>query len=169
MKNQLLSIDEVKNEVDRLCEIIDNSKSRFGFVTFDEPSPYAIPFITVDQKGYHFIVYDAGRKIRDDITRDFKELLYWIFDGITFAIAQDFALFTPYKIEWEQRRNRFHKQLELLHLIDNRFEDRTKRRILEVLKRSPFTDGFPNSLEYAEEYLKKSKEDEYDGEPTVAD
>lgn len=168
----LRSIDEIRIEVERICEMIGASTCHYTHITYDKPSQIAIPFVKVDKDGYHYIVMERGRELKHVVTLDFQELLYLIFSGITFSMALDYI--SDYKLAertrgMEQRRFLFMKQLELLRTIDPNFEKKRRLEIMKKLEEYPFADGFPDSLEYAEEYLKKSKEDENDEESAVVD
>jgi len=73
------------------------------------------------------------------MTNNLNELLYWIFDLITFRFASDFELKNRDE-SLDFRRILFKKQEELLGLIDYNWKIKKETEHNEVLKFYPFND-----------------------------
>lgn len=137
----LYSIEEVQKRAMLLLERIPEHKNINFFVSFKENTYDCMPFVEIDEKGYHLKSYERGKLVQDDITSDVNELLYWIFRDITFNEACNYELKHREKYK-DIRRLMFSKQLELLEYISDDFACRCKAHIHEILLCTSFDDNY---------------------------
>ena len=86
----MLTIAEIKIEVDRLAAKI--GASGFCLPTYGCSEDGARPHIEIDPRGYHCVVAERGQELKRITTVDLNELLYQIFEAITFSLACDYEL-----------------------------------------------------------------------------
>jgi hypothetical protein len=133
----MLNLSEIKAEVDRRTVLIGAS----GFVlpTYGRTEDFARPHIEADSRGYHYVVVERGRELERITTRELDELLYHIFQSITFSLAMDFEC--KHRIAREDcRRQIFCHQVELLSRLDRRWAARCAQEQNRVLEENPFRD-----------------------------
>jgi hypothetical protein len=73
-------------------------------------------------------------------TNNLDELLYWVFESTTHALAVDFELHHRNPAE-DFRRGMFQHQLELLEQLDPAWRDRCDKKIKAILENYPFRDS----------------------------
>lgn len=112
--------------------------------TFGHSDDGAKPHIEVDQ-AYHWVVVERGGERERKTTMDLDELLYWIFSDVTRAMASDFELKNRVAAV-SSRRLLFRKQLELMRLANNHWEERRSEEIERILSKYPFNDGGKSTL-----------------------
>jgi L-fucose isomerase-like protein len=94
---------------------------------------------------YHWVFVERGIETMHRVTYDKDELLYWIFEGITFGIATEFEV--SHRIKGQDfRRLLFRYQLDLLSKLSEDWEARAERHQQEVLRDNPFCDIDPPEL-----------------------
>jgi len=120
------------NEVKTIAE----SKARLigvpidSLPTFGQSLDCAIPNIEITESAYHFVVMDRGNENSRKTTTDVDELLYWIFESVTFGIGLMYELNN--RVEGVDFQKLIHqKQLEQLGLLDETWQ---KRRAKEIEK-----------------------------------
>jgi len=117
----MLELSEIKVEVDRLAHRIGAS----GCVlpTYGSTDDGAKPHIETDVRGYHYVVVERGKELRRITTRDLGELLFHIFEAVTFSLACDYEL--SHHVESQDRRRMiFRRQSELLAVLSREWSDR---------------------------------------------
>jgi len=73
------------------------------------------------------------------MTLDEDELLYWIFEGITFGMAGRYEL--QHRVPYQDfRRILFEHQLELIAKLNTKWKERREFEQKETLSRHPFHD-----------------------------
>lgn len=97
------------------------------------------PYIEISD-AYHFVVEERGLELDRRKTRDLDELLYWVFDGVTFTVASSFELRNRRPNE-DSRRQLFAKQEELLNLASAAWGRRKEVEHRAVLANYPFNDA----------------------------
>ena len=97
------------------------------------------PYIEISDV-YHFVVEERGLELERRKTRDLDELLYWVFDGVTFTVASSFELRNRRPNE-DSRRQLFAKQEELLNLASEAWGHRKEVEHKGVLANYPFNDA----------------------------
>jgi hypothetical protein len=106
----------------------------FGFAIGD-----ATPFIEYRDDVYHFVISERGTEFSRQTTPDLQELLYWIFEGVTFQMAAEWELRNR-NPKQDSRRLLFSKQEELLYAIHHKWGDKTHEKHKQILQRHPFMD-----------------------------
>jgi hypothetical protein len=96
------------------------------------------PYVEVSD-AYYFIVEERGVELKRQRTDDIDELLYWIFDGVTFSISSDFELRNRRPKE-DSRRQLFAKQEALLGQISRQWRERKLEEHRRILVDHPFED-----------------------------
>jgi hypothetical protein len=146
-----LSLSEIKMYVNDMASRINVDMGKHFAYSYGYPENlYEYPYVEVHKDGYCFIVKDRGQITVEKHTQDIQELLYWIFEFVTFDIALDFAVKHPFPASWQQRRIMWKKQLELLNTISPGFKEQRRRDITEILAKNPANDGLPNNMDYEE-------------------
>jgi hypothetical protein len=130
------TLPQIKAEVDRRATLI-------GAIGDDLPTygctqDGAYPHVEVDSRGYHVVVVERGQESRFT-TRDFDELLYKIFQSVTFRLAYSYAL--AHRIESQDwRRLLFQRQVELLSRLSPHWGERKADEHQRILREHPFDD-----------------------------
>jgi hypothetical protein len=133
-----LSIDDIKTKVDELSKKInvpDSYLPTYGQMKYD-----AHPYIEIDDLGFvYYVVSERGTEFERKKARDIGDILYWIFERVTFRMAFDFEL--KNRIEDQDcRRIAFNKQEELLRMLDKKWEQMVVEDHKKILLSAPFDD-----------------------------
>lgn len=136
-KNKL-TYRKIKKEVDKIADLISaplNSLPTYGF-----SRDMAHPHVEIDKIGnLHYVVVERGTEIERRTTNNLDELLYWIFQSVTFSIASEYELNN--RIESQDcRRLMFSKQLDILRLINSNWAASGEKEISVILRNHPFDD-----------------------------
>lgn len=134
----LLSLDDIKKTVEQLASKIHAPQQLLP--TYGRTRDGAWPHIEVDASGaLHFVVVERGQELERKTTNDLNDLLYWIFDSITFSMSVDFELKNR---KWGRdcRRMMFAKQEELLGILDPSWQQKQHEEHKRVIKENPFID-----------------------------
>jgi hypothetical protein len=111
------------------------------FDRYGKPNDEAHPFLEVDD-AYHYVIRERGSENGRQTTRDLDELLYWILENQTWAVAMSFAV--HHKVAGQDfRRPLFRHQVELLGRISPDMRARGAKRISDILAQNSFEDGGP--------------------------
>lgn len=128
----------VKNKVEELTEIIKAPTELLP--TYETSKDFAHPHIELDNIGlYNYIIVERGQELERKTTSNLNELLYWIFNDVTFTMACDYELKNREKGK-DFRRIMFAKQEELLGILDKNWKVKQINEHNEILKRNPFDD-----------------------------
>jgi len=136
-----MTLEEIKNyifESGRKIALDDDSKlypmfSKTSNVFNDGASIY------VENSKYYYIIMERGQLNKRFESKDLEEVLYPLFESITFSLASDYELNHRIKNE-DSRRLLWKKQLELLEKINRNFFVKCQIEIEEILKIAPFND-----------------------------
>ncbi|QIG79904.1 Imm63 family immunity protein [Stakelama tenebrarum] len=102
------------------------------------PQENGAPHVELDD-GYHFVVTERGSELQRRMSADRAELLYWIFEAHTFALAAAFEL--RHRVEGaDSRRLLFARQEHLLGRVSQEWGLRNTAEHRAVLVRHPFDD-----------------------------
>jgi len=127
--NPLVDLSEIKHRVVTLATLIKVDSKRLP--TFGHSRDFGYPHIEVDAL-YHFVVIERGVEIERRSTSNLDELLFWVFESVTFGLASDFEL-SHRKDGEDSRRQLFSKQVELMNLLSfdwaNRLRDQIRRTV----------------------------------------
>jgi len=108
-------INKVENRVKYLAKLIGAPKHLLPTFGFSKQS--GLPHIEIDGDIYHFVVCERGSELKRKTTSDLKELVFWIFDSVTFSMACDLELKNRRKDE-DFRIQLFQIQERLISNID---------------------------------------------------
>jgi hypothetical protein len=131
------SLPEIETEVNRLAAKIDAS----GYVlpTYGRTEDGARPHVEADARGYHYVVVERGQELRRDTTPDLDELLYHVFEAVTFSLANKYA--GAHVLSGQDfRRLLFARQIELLASLSSSWAEREERNHQRILQQHPFSD-----------------------------
>ncbi len=133
----MLSLNQIKKQVLKLVKELNAPKNIIP--TFNMSIDFGHPHIEVDDDGYHYVIIERGQIIEKRTSKDINDLLYWIFEGITFEMALEYELKNRIP-NVDVRHLLFKKQLELLNRINNAFVERKKNEMEEILRNNPYID-----------------------------
>ena len=103
------------------------------------PSGFGDPHVEIDDKGYHYVIWERGSEHERRTTEELDELLYWLMSDIIFQMASEFEL-DHRVLDQDFRRLLFKAQLTLLKKINADFYERGKEEINEILIDAPYDD-----------------------------
>lgn len=131
------SLNEIKSEVDRLAKLICASSN--DLPSYGTTRDFAYPHIEVDATLYHYVVVERGQEFERKSTKEFNELLFWIFSDATHNLAFEYELNNRIE-DQDCRRIAFPKQVELMKLISQEMGERLEQEISKILNKSPYDD-----------------------------
>ena len=79
------SLNEIKSEIHRLAAQIGAPDDLLPTYVYSVDGAH--PHIEVDSRSYHYIVVERGQEISRVTTDDLDELLYHVFESVTFELA----------------------------------------------------------------------------------
>jgi hypothetical protein len=139
------SLSEIKSEVDRLAKRVRAPESLLP--TYGHTRDAAHPHIEVDEGGYHYVIVERGEELRRVTTDDLDQLLYFVFEGVTFSLACDYAARhrAVFAVFQDFRRPLFRRQIELLSMISPAWAETESKEQERILKQHPFDDSLTHS------------------------
>lgn len=137
---QISNLEEIRKKIDELSLKLLQKIDVNSYITFGNQEDFAKPNIKIDNSHfYNFIVVERGQELEKRITTNLDDLLYWIFELITFDLASKFEL--QNRIENSDfRKILFKKQEELLSFISVEWKAKKVIEHNEILKTYPFQD-----------------------------
>ncbi|HBG70218.1 MAG: hypothetical protein A2W93_13315 [Bacteroidetes bacterium GWF2_43_63] len=132
-----MTLKEIKNKTLEIAEIINASPKLLP--TFGHSVDGAHPHIESDSRGLHYLIIERGQELDRKTTTEIDELMFWIFNDVTFNISTQYELENRVKNK-DCRRLMFSKQEELLGLINNDWKVREQKNHESILIRHPFDD-----------------------------
>lgn len=106
---------------------------------FDRPQGDGSPYLEVSE-AYHYVVEERGVELRRRTTDDLDELLYWVFDDITFSMSAAAELRNRRPGE-DPRHQLFDRQEALLGQLSAAWAERKSEEHRDILVRHPFNDA----------------------------
>lgn len=132
------SFAEIKSEVNRRATLI-GAAGHHSLPTYGRTEDGARPHIEVDSRGYHFVVVERGQELERFTTFELDEVLYRIFQSVTFSLAIEYEL--AHRVETQDcRRIGFQKQVELRARLSQRWADSEVDEHQRILQEHPFDD-----------------------------
>lgn len=132
------TITEIQDEVDRLAAII-GATGHLSLPTYGYTRDAGYSHVEVDARGYHLVTVERGEELEHFTTNDHDDLLYHIFEDVTFDLACAYEL--DHRIETQDcRRIIFRKQVELLSQLSEGWGRRQTQEQEEILREDPFDD-----------------------------
>ncbi|WP_234111794.1 Imm63 family immunity protein [Chryseobacterium sp. R2A-55] len=137
---QISNLEEIRKKVEEISLKLPQKIDINSYITFGNQEDFAKPNIEIDNSlFYNFIVVERGQELEKRITINLDDLLYWIFELITFDLASKFEL--QNRIENSDfRKILFKKQEELLSFISDYWKAKKLIEHNEILKIFPFQD-----------------------------
>lgn len=114
------------------------------------PEQGAHPWIEATAAGYALVTSERGLEIERRETAEAEELLYWVFEGVTFSMAVEYE-FRRRQGEQDCRRVIFARQVELLGVLAPEWAARRAAEQAAILERHPYDDLAGLRAEYASE------------------
>lgn len=138
-----MTLLEIKELVETLGERIKVPPNLYP--TYGHSVDGALPHIELDGSGnLHFVVVERGQELERQTTTVPDDLLFWIFEGITFSMACDFELANR-KHNQDFRRILFSKQEELLGCLNANWQEKERANHNLILAKHPFSDAHLHS------------------------
>ena len=134
----LKELDWFRAEVERLAAVIDAPPEYLP--TYGYSKDFARSHVEFRDGRYHFVVGEGGRELERVSSVDPRDILYEVFEAITFTMAGDHEVRRRRPGE-DSRRQLFAVQLQLLGLLSEEWRERTRAHLDEVLRLHPFSDG----------------------------
>ena len=148
---------KIKTEVDKIANLI--SVPIDSLPTYRYSRDMAYPHIEIDKMGkLHYVIIERGKENERRTTENLDELLYWIFQNITFSMASQYELNNRIELQ-DCRRLLFSKQLDLLKLINPDWARKRENDISLVLKTNPFDDLASSRATYCGQLRKQGLSD----------
>ena len=133
----LPDLAEIERKVRELAALI--GATGYLLPTFGRSEDGARPHIEADAAALHYVVVERGKELEHVTTCDIDELLWHVFQSVTFDLASDFAV--KHRVEGRDfRRTLFSKQLELLAALSPEWARREALYQKGVLYRNPYDD-----------------------------
>jgi hypothetical protein len=137
------TLKEIKSQVKKMAKLICASEQILP--TYGTSKDFAIPHVDVFYGQYHYIVVERGVELEHKSTADLDELLFWVFDDVTFHLALCYEL--KHRNEAQDcRRIAFDKQIELMARISPAFGEKISEDIARTLVQYPYDDELIKSL-----------------------
>lgn len=136
---KLTSMDlrELEVNIRSLASFIDAPNDLLP--TFGVSKDGAHPHIELMNQQFHFVVVEKGREIERLSTNDLEQLIYWIFEDITFTMASKYELKNR-QPHVDSRRLIFKKQIELLGKLSKKYSKLIQDEIDQILINRPYKD-----------------------------
>lgn len=132
-----LPLTEIKSRVKKLAAVIAAPAETLP--TFGRSEQSGRPHIEVDSGSYHYIIAERGQELERHTTPDIDELLYLIFQWITFELAINYEL--DHRIHGQDvRRIVFERQENLLSQLSPSWGERRIQEHEQILQKHPFND-----------------------------
>jgi hypothetical protein len=134
----LQTLAEIERRVSELAAQIDAA----GCVlpTFGCSEDGARPHIEVNAHGMHYVIVERGQELKRVTSFDFDEILWHVFEAVTFSLAVDYEL-ARRQAGKDCRRLIFARQVELLSALSAEWAQREAAAHHAILTLHPFDDG----------------------------
>jgi len=133
----LLTLEEIKTEVDKLANILGVPASNLPTYGYSQQTGH--PHVEIDSQGYYYAVFERGHIVKHHHTTDIDELLYYIFADVTFELSIKYELTHRIKNQ-DSRRIWFEYQVRLLTMLSPQWGLRETREHESILAQHPFHD-----------------------------
>ena len=142
-----LSLKQIKSEINQRAAKIDAPQSLLP--TYGRSIDGAHPHIEVDARGYHYVIAERGQEKSRVTTTELGELLFEVFEDITFSIACQYEL--KHRIEGQDfRRLLFHYQEALLSRLSPEWAEKEAREHERILHNHPYDDQAVERLNFSQ-------------------
>jgi len=135
MNSQLNDIKERIQSLALKINVPERLLPQYEYSTIDSR-----PYVDIDRSGtWYWIVSERGQESERKTTNDENELLYFVFDFITFSMALKYELEVRNSKD-DPRRIIFSKQNELLGVLDITWQERRQEEERGILAIAPFSE-----------------------------
>jgi Immunity protein 63 len=131
-----LKPDDLRQRLETEMKKISNDLSLLPEI--NNSNDFAKPFIEIDGLGYNYVCRERGEEIFRKLPFDTDELLYEVFDNVTFELATKWEIKNRNENE-DFRLRLFGKQVELMTTIKSDFGQKLNERLQRILKFGPLT------------------------------
>jgi len=133
---EFLNLDEIKGKVNDISLLIEAPEELLP--TYGISRDFAYPHIEIDEIGYHFVIVERGEELNRKTSKDIDDLMYWVFESVTFSMASDYEL--KHRVEnQDSRKLLFKTQLDMIGKISEKFAERLQAEFDQILKVAPYT------------------------------
>ncbi|HEY2589451.1 MAG TPA: Imm63 family immunity protein [Tepidisphaeraceae bacterium] len=130
-------LQQFQSEVERLAAVIGAPASLLP--TYGRSEDFARPHIEFLGGQFHFVVEERGVQLQRESSPNPDDILYSVFEGITFSMAGDYEVRHRRPSE-DSRRQLFDVQLQLLGKLSGDWQQRRRAHLGEILRQYPFSD-----------------------------
>lgn len=131
-----LNPDELRRRLETELKKVDGDVGLLPEI--NKSNDFAKPFIEIDRSRYNYVCRERGEEIFRKIPFDINELLYEVFDNVTFEMATKWEVKNRKQNE-DFRLQLFAKQVDLMTRINKDFGDRLNNKLQRILKFGPLT------------------------------
>lgn len=107
--------------------------------TFGYSRDGACPHVEFKNEQYHYVVVERGQELERISSPDPHEILYHVFQGVTFSMAVDYEVHHRQRGQ-DIRRIMFAAQEDLIGRLSTIWRDRLAKQHDATLKKHPFND-----------------------------
>lgn len=132
-----LSLADIEKIVNRLAATIDAPDGLLP--TYGYTKDFAYPHIEVNKAGLHYVVIERGQELDRKTTGQIDDLLYWIFEDVTFSMACKYEV-KNCVADKDCRRIIFSKQEELLGKLSGDWQRKKQDDHAHIMQKHPFDD-----------------------------
>ena len=108
--------------------------------TFHYSEQSGRPHVEASVLGYSYVIAERGEEYSSQQTTNFRELLYWIFKGVSFEMACQWELQNR-KEQEDFRRHLFAKQVQIMKEVNDEFAEKLQAENEAILTYAPFNDS----------------------------
>jgi len=142
------SLIEIQEIVKKLMQKLPEKIELNSILTFGDQEDLAKPNVEIDNyKNYNIIIIEKGQELERIVISKFDDLIYWIFEKITFRLASNYEMNNRNKNE-DFRRILFKKQEQLLGVISDEWKTVKENEHSEILNVYPFKDKNDRKNDY---------------------
>ena len=131
------SLDDIRRKIEEMAVLINAPEGLFP--SFNGANVNRFSYIETGKFIYHNVGTDGGREVKRTTVSSLDELLYLVFEGITFEMAVSYG--KDHIVMGEDfRRVFFRRQLELLDRLNSHWKEQRASEIESILKFHPYID-----------------------------
>lgn len=127
-----MRLQKLKEEIEKLAKRI-NAPEEF-LPTYNVSEDFARPHLEIHGEELHWVIIERGQELQRRKTFNLEELLFWVFDGITFEMATELEISNRRKEE-DSRVQLFEIQETLMGEINPRYSKILHNKHQKLLSR----------------------------------
>jgi hypothetical protein len=126
-----LTLDDIHGEVDRLAQLIGPPQDLLP--SYGISRDFGYPHIEVNGALMSYVVMERGQDIDRHSSVDLDDILYWVFQSVTFSMAVKWEV--AHRVAGQDfRRLMWTKQFELLDVLNPHWTARCRRDLGDRLE-----------------------------------